>query len=511
MARCTTPTCVLTLPLHLEKWQEDRLAKRFEIARKIYNALLGAELKKLRRLEQTPKYRAIKKDLAALYGDKEKNADRIRALYKKRNKLSKDNSFTEYGFTVDAKLYYKHFRTNIGSCVAVHCIAPQVWSAFEKYLFGNGKRIHFKRPGEIYSLRGYSSKTSSGVEIIYRGDHIEWNKLRLPLKLDPGNQYEEEMLTNRVKYVRILRRPGKNRDHWYAQLTLEGLPSIKRDDETGDPVHSIGNGPVGIDIGPQTIAYSSSKEAGLLELADRVQNIENKKCRIQRKMDRSRRAANPGNYNPDGTIKRGVPLTRNKSKRYLRLQNELAWIQHQQAAIRKEQHVALANYLLTLGDYFYIEDMNWQGLARRAKETAIPEPEKEKKCRRKKRFGKSIANKAPATLVTILKNKCTSLGLPGVIPISTKVRASQYNHLTDSYQKKELSQRWNEMPDGRKIQRDLYSAFLLQHMNSQLDGFDRAALQRDYESFVSLHDQAILRAAAAPKLISSMGVKRTAN
>ena len=175
MARCTTPTCVLTLPLHLEKWQEDRLAKRFEIARKIYNALLGAELKKLRRLEQTPKYRAIKKDLAVLYGDKEKNADRIRALYKKRNKLLKDNSFTEYGFTVDAKLYYKHFRTNIGSCVAVHCIAPQVWSAFEKYLFGNGKRIHFKRPGEIYSLRGYSSKTSSGVEIIYRGDHIEWN------------------------------------------------------------------------------------------------------------------------------------------------------------------------------------------------------------------------------------------------------------------------------------------------------------------------------------------------
>ena len=509
MARCTTPTCVLTLPLRLEKWQEDRLAKRFEIARKIYNTFLGVKLKELRRLEQTPEYRAIKKELAALYSEKEKNADRIRALYEERNALLKDNSFTEYGFTVDAKFYYKHFRTNIGSCVTVHCIAPQVWSAFEKYLFGNGKRIHFKRPGEIYSLRGYSSKASSGVEIIYRGDHIEWNKLHLPLKLDPGNQYEEEMLTNRVKYVRILRRPGKNRDHWYAQLTLDGLPAIKRDNETGDPVHPIGHGPVGIDIGPQTIAYSSGKEAGLLELADRVQSIEDEKCRIQRKMDRSRRATNPGNYNPDGTIKRGVPLTRNKSKRYLRLQKELASIQHQQAAIRKEQHVALANYLLTLGDRFYIEDMNWQGLARRAKEATIPEAEKPH--RRKKRFGKSIANKAPASLVTILKNKCTSLGLPGVIPINTKVRASQYNHLTDSYQKKELSQRWNEMPDGRKIQRDLYSAFLLQHMNSQLDGFDRAALQRDYESFVSLHDQAILRAAAAPKLISSMGVKRTAN
>ena len=64
--------------------------------------------------------------------------------------------------------------------------------------------------------------------------------------------------------------------------------------------------------------------------------------------------------------------------------------------------------------------------------------------------------------------------------------------------------------EGEMQNRDL-AGFLLQHMNSQLDGFDRAALQRDYESFVSLHDQAILRAAAAPKLISSMGVKRTAN
>lgn len=94
MARCTTPTCVLTLPLRLEKWQEDRLAKRFEIARKIYNTFLGVKLKELRRLEQTPEYRAIKKELAALYSEKEKNADRIRALYEERNALLK-NIFLE--------------------------------------------------------------------------------------------------------------------------------------------------------------------------------------------------------------------------------------------------------------------------------------------------------------------------------------------------------------------------------------------------------------------------------
>ena len=33
--KSSTDTCCLTLPLKLEKWQEDRLAKRFEIARQL--------------------------------------------------------------------------------------------------------------------------------------------------------------------------------------------------------------------------------------------------------------------------------------------------------------------------------------------------------------------------------------------------------------------------------------------------------------------------------------------
>ena len=51
MAKCSTDTCCLTLPLRLEKWQEDRLAKRFEIARQIYNTMVRAELKKLYELK----------------------------------------------------------------------------------------------------------------------------------------------------------------------------------------------------------------------------------------------------------------------------------------------------------------------------------------------------------------------------------------------------------------------------------------------------------------------------
>jgi len=505
MAKATSDTCCLTLPLKLEKWQEDRLAKRLEIARQIYNTLLRFELKKLQKLEASADYRAIQEKLKETTNKTERNK-----LYKELDKLRRDAGFTEYAFKTDIKDFYKHFKENIGSSVAVHGIASQVWVAFDKLFYGNGKAVHFKRYGELNSLRGYSvAGKSGGIEIIFRETYIEWKGLKLPIKLDPDNVYEKEMMQYRIKYCRIIRKPGKNKNHWYVQLILEGKPVIKCNKKTGEILHPVGNGAVGIDIGPQTIAYASESEVALKELADQVNNIEREKRVLQRRLDRSRRATNPDNYAPDGTIKRGVKLTRNKSRRYQKCQRELADIQRRQADIRKRQHNELANHLLTLGDRFYAEDMEWPALTRRAKKTETSE--KTGRFKRKKRFGKSVANKAPATLIGLLDLKLKSRGLVGIVRVDTKVRASQYNHLTDDYHKKKLSERWNNMPDGRRIQRDLYSAFLLQHMNEKLDGFDKEALQRDFEQFVIRHDQCIENLKRAPKTLASMGIVRRAS
>lgn len=359
MQKSCTATCCLTLPLKPEKWQEDRLAKRFEIARQLYNTMVRAELKKLRRVKQSPEYRQLQNDILTLDWKNPDDKPTLKKLYKERDKLIKGAGFTEYSFKTDIKNYYKHFNDNIGSSVAVHGIAPQVWAAFERMLFKKeGKQVHFKRLGDIHSLRGYSvAGKSGGVEIIFRGTYIEWKSLKLPVKLSPNNTYETEMLSYRVKYVRILRKPGKSKERWYAQLSLEGIPVVKKHPISGEPIHPVGCGNVGLDIGPQTLAYASAKEANLLELADQVQNIEQEKRRLQRKMDRSRRATNPDNYNADGTIRRGVKLTHNKSGRYCKLQRELSYLQHCQTETRKRQHTALANHLLSLGDTFYVEDM----------------------------------------------------------------------------------------------------------------------------------------------------------
>ena len=502
-------TSCLTLPLKLEKWQEDRLAKRLEIARQIYNTLVRAELKKLKRVEQLPEYRENQKKLQALNRESPKDEQERKKLFNIRRNILKKQGFTEYGFKSDMTPLYKHFRENVGSSSAVHCIAVRVWNAFDKMLFHKeGKAVHFKKYGDIRSIEGYSvANKSGGTEIIFRQTCIEWKGLKLPLKLSPNNAYETEMLSRRIKYVRLLCTPGKTKDRWYAQLILEGKPAIKHSPSTGKPLHPVGKGAVGLDIGPQTLAYAAANEANLVELADQVQNIEQEKRILQRKLDRSRRATNPNNYNKNGTIRQGVKLTHNKSRRYCTLQKELSWIQHYQAETRRRQHIALANHLLSLGDCFYVESMEWPSLTHRAKRTEISE--KTGKLKRKKRFGKSIANKAPASLIGILKQKCISLELPGVVEVPTTLKASQYNHQSGEYVKKSLSQRWNDMPDGKRIQRDLYSAFLLQHFDPPSNSFDQETLHRDYPQFVHLHDQTIERLSLLPKTPSSMGIRRS--
>ena len=152
MKKSSTDTCCLTLPLKLEKWQEDRLAKRFEIARQIYNTMVRAELKKLRQVQQSPQYRANQEKIRTLDGKNTADKPRLKVLYKERDKLLKDSGFTEYGFKSDITRYYKHFRENIGSNVAAHGIAPQVWAAFEKLLFKKeGKASILRNP--VISIR----------------------------------------------------------------------------------------------------------------------------------------------------------------------------------------------------------------------------------------------------------------------------------------------------------------------------------------------------------------------
>lgn len=295
----------------------------------------------------------------------------------------------------------------------------------------------------------------------------------------------------------------RNKHKYYVQIIFKGTPPFKVDNETGEVKHSMGEGDVGIDIGTSTIAYSSTTDVKILELADKVQNIENEKRRLLRKMDRSQRATNPNNYNEDGTVKKQCSRRSawNKSNHYLKYQNNLKELYRKQADVRKYQHECLANEIISLGDTIYVEKMNFQGLAKKSSKT---EKNDKGRFKRKKRFGKSIANRAPSMLLGIIDRKLSYYG-KRLIKIDTwSAKASQFNHFDGTYNKKKLSQRWNNF-NGVRMQRDLYSAFLIMNTAEDLKSFDINKCSERFESFYRLHNLEVERL-TGHKNLSSIGI-----
>lgn len=112
--------------------------------------------------------------------------------------------------------------------------------------------------------------------------------------------------------------------------------------------------------------------------------------------------------------------------------------------------------------------------------------------KRKKRFGKSLANRAPAMLMTIIDRKLKYFDTM-LFEINTyKAKASQFNHFDGTYNKKSLAQRWNNFDDVR-IQRDMYSAFLIMNINSDLENFDIDKCNNRFDNFKKLHELEVNR------------------
>lgn len=486
---------ILTLKLNTENYQEDILNKRLEISRNIYNSCLGELYKRYNHMKESKEY---KKVLNMTKG-KERNTN--------FNELNKQYGLTEYSLHNFVKLMQKHFKDNIDSFTAQK-IATRCFSAFQKLMLHQSNRVCFKRYEEMNSIEGKSNKTG----IKFKDNQLVWNGLNIPAIIKRNDIYAKMALENQIKYCRIVRKLIRGKYKYYVQLILDGIPPIKVDKSTGKIKNSIGLGNVGLDIGTQTIAISSKNEVKLLELAPEINNIEKEKRILMRKLDRQRRSNNPDNYNNNGTIKKGIrvdgKLTKLKwikSNKYIKTQNELAEVHRKQACIRKQSHEKLANYIISLGDRILVETMNYKGLQKRAKETTVNE--KTGKFNKKKRFGKSLANKAPSMFLTILDNKLKWYNTELLKVDTAKVKASQYNHIEDNYIKKQLSERWNDFGEY-KIQRDLYSAFLIMNVvGKKLDEIDRELCFKEFDNFKKLHDIEIDRIKnSKSKLISSMGM-----
>ncbi|MCY6485334.1 transposase [Clostridium aestuarii] len=506
----------IMLTFKTEKWQEDIINKRLEIGRKIYNACLNELFKRYRTMEQSKVYRKEWKNLREINKDidncKKDDKKKVK-LEKKKLLINKDlrdikkkfklytpksSKFKEAllrSVYVPMQHYFKkHIQQEITDKIADRAV-----ETFYKYMYDGYGKPQFKKFGEFNSIE--NRRNSCGI--IFKGNIIKWGKLKIPIVCRKNDIYVQTALgKDKVKYSRIVRKFVRGKYKYYVQLILEGVPPSKLNKDT------ISKGSVGIDIGTQTIAICSKKVVKLLELSPEIQNIDKERKRLLMKLKRSRRATNASKYNKDGTLNENNKDNWIKSNHYIKTQLQLREMYRRQADIRRQSHNKLAKYILSLGDTVYVETMNYKALQRKAKKTIINK--KTGKCNRRKRFGKSIGNKAPSMLLDILDNKLKYQNKE-LIKINTwKVKASQYNHINQKCVKKAINERWkvlNYKGKEIKIQRDLYSAFLIMNVNDDLESVNNELCDKLFDDFIIFHDQEIERIRISNnKRISSMGI-----
>jgi hypothetical protein len=287
---------------------------------------------------------------------------------------------------------------------------------------GKAKRVRFRSRGRgIDSVKG--KRSDVGLRFVLdpgvgEGGFLLWNEQVLPAIVNWLDPVVQHGLRHPIKYARLIRRKASSPrtqgadgegNRYFVQLVLEGHAFTK-------PKHAeAGTDSIGLDIGPSTLAIVGREaQAELVTFCEELAPNVGKKRRLQRQMERQRRA----------TAERKL------------------------AAQRKSLHGKLAHEVVAAGNTITIEKSSFKAW--------------------QKQYGRSIGLRAPGLFVAHVRRLVAKTGgtLSEVSAFHTKL--SQYCHQCCQYVKKPRSQRWHHCACGcGPVQRDLYSAFLLAHLAPQ--------------------------------------------
>ena len=413
MPRTTTPSFICELPLVLVGDDERRLRIRLDCARQIYNAVLGESLSRLALLRQSRAFQAALR----LRGKERRVAFRA---------LDVQFRLREYDLHAYATQFSRSWLGQHLDANTIQTVASRAWNAVRQYQFGARVRPRFKGKGQFHSVEGKSNRQG----IRWRDGAVVWGDLTLRARINADDPVIAHALTCPIKYVRIVRRALNGRVRFFVQLVCAGRPYQK-------PQNTVGDGVIGIDPGPRTFGFAGADWGAQVDLAAPMGQSRKQQRRLQRRIDRQRRANNPENFLPDGRVRPGP-------KRWCISQNQrdnerkLAEAKGKEAAHRKSLHGQLVGTLLRLGNDIRIERNSYKSF--------------------QGTFGKAVGQAAPATFVARLSRKAESAGA-SVTLIPTSLRLSQ-RCLCGAIARKTLAERVHRCDCGITVQRDVFSAYL---------------------------------------------------
>jgi hypothetical protein len=269
-------------------------------------------------------------------------------------------------------------------------LATRAYQAANRVCLGQAKSVRFKSKGRgLDSVEGKTNK--QGLRFVLQAPEegneggLIWRHDHLPALIDWDDPVIKHGLDHPIKYVRLLRRRATSKQaqgadcagyRYSVQLALEGVPYQK-------PKHHIGTATVGLDVGPSTLALVPQEgEAGLLPFCRELKADQRKKRRLQRKLDRQRRANNPQHYDHKGRVKKGKKEWK-ESRGYKVTRRRLAAHERKLAAHRKSLHGRLVHEIVQKGKTIITEKLSYKAW--------------------QKQYGKSVGTHAPGMFMEHLK------------------------------------------------------------------------------------------------------------
>lgn len=491
--RAQTPSYVVSTKVLLSESIIKRLEKSFRISNSAYNEVLSFGLKRFEALKQNSEYQellearrpAVEK-LAAL--KKAKKKDKVLSKQVKNYNDALFELRKAYGLT-EFELHkylaqqrkkpcspYQQF--NAGE---IQVIGTQAYKTLEKVLFYQIKphKVRFRSKLDLdVSFRNRVNTTGTRLEpsdkkdIAYRL-YIHKASTFVDIPVKAFNKYQQMSLlrSEKIKYVQIIRKTIRGKKVYYLQIVCQGFPPSKT---------TKGNSVVGIDPGISTVAFASPSEVALVDLVPKNITWKEKHLkRLDQRIERSRRTNNPECYKENGTIKKGARFKR-PSNRQVRLRNRQCKVYRSLSEERKKLQGQLVARLVSQASIIRIEELGVKGLQKRSQDIRINP--KTNRLYSKKRFGKAIFRAAPGSFRAALETRASQLGIEFEIISPKDVRPSQYNHITQTFEKKPLSTRVYDLSDEYTgVQRDLYSAFLIGHVEN--GHYQQEQLNQDFPDF----------------------------
>ncbi|MFL5627580.1 MAG: transposase [Ktedonobacteraceae bacterium] len=447
MKRAKTPTFLVELPLRLDWSQQRQIRAHLEAARCLYNALLSEANARLRRMRTDPAWKQARAIPATRKQQRAQAYSHLRKTY----------HFSEYELHKYAKGVRVCWIADHIDATMAQTLASRAYQAVNRVCIGKAKRVRFRSRGRgMDSVEG--KRNDVGLRFVLDpgvgdGGFLIWNEQVIPALIDWHDAVIQHGLHHRIKYVRLVRRKASSAqakgadgdaNRYAVQLILEGSAYRK-------PKHEAGSETIGLDIGPSTLAIVPRQgKADLVTFCEQLGPNSRKKRQLQRKMERQRRANNPENYDEKGRVKRqGTSRLRwRESKRYKATRRQHAHMERRLAAQRKSLHGKLAHDIVAVGNTIHIEKTSFKGW--------------------QKQYGRSIGLRAPGMFVAHLARIVAKTGGTLIEVSAYQTKLSQYCHQCQRYVKKARAQRWHSCQCGcGPVQRDLYSAFLLAHLEPQ--------------------------------------------